>query len=144
MLCQQKNKWIIRIGWIGVVLALIPMHALTFGVFSKLSENMLHSIVGAFMAPSLLWVIINSLRERFSRQPYRRVMHALRRYVLLPCSAVGFVLLAITIPVLHFSEAYWVKKDTLLALSPDTISGDFEARVIKALDQQQKEDMGMK
>jgi hypothetical protein len=40
-------------------------------------------------------------------------------------------------------ETYWVKKDTLLALSPDAMAGGFEARVMKALDREQRQALGL-
>jgi len=95
------------------------------------------------MIPSLLWLLINGLRERFSRQPYRRVMHALRRTMLLPFSAASLVVLFCTILTLQSMESYWVKKDTLLALSPDAMTGGFEARVMKALDREQRQALGL-
>ena len=143
MMGQQKKNWSLGIGWLCVVLALIPMHALTFKVFTELSYDMLYTVIGCCMIPSLLWLLMNGLRERFSRQPYRRVMHALRRTMLLPCSAASLVVLFCTIFALQSMETYWVKKDTLLALSPDAMTGGFEARVMKALDHEQRQALGI-
>jgi hypothetical protein len=143
MMGHQKKNWSLVLGWLCVVLALIPMHALTFEIFTELSYDMLYIVIRCCMIPSLLWLIINGLRERFSRQPYRRVMHALRRTMLLPCSAASIVVLVCTIFALQSMETYWVKKDTLLALSPDAMTGGFEARVMKALDREQRQALGL-
>jgi hypothetical protein len=70
-------------------------------------------------------------------------MHALRRTMLLPCSAASIVVLVCTIFALQSMETYWVKKDTLLALSPDAMTGGFEARVMKALDREQRQALGL-
>ncbi len=143
MMGQQKKNWSLRLGWLCLILALIPMHAMTFPMFQDWSEEMLYTAIGFCTIPSLLWLIINGLRERFSHQPYRRVMHALRRTMLLPCSEASIVVLVCTIFALQSMETYWVKKDTLLALSPDAMAGGFEARVMKALDREQRQALGL-
>ena len=143
MMGQQKKNWSLRLGWLCLILALIPMHAMTFPMFQDWSEEMLYTAIGFCTIPSLLWLIINGLRERFSHQPYRRVMHALRRTMLLPCSAASIVVLVCTIFALQSMETYWVKKDTLLALSPDAMAGGFEARVMKALAREQRQALGL-
>lgn len=143
MMGQQKKSWSLVIGWLCLILALIPMHAMTLPMLQDWSEEMLYTAIGFCTIPSLLWLIINGLRERFSRQPYRRVMHALRRTMLLPCSAASIVVLVCTIFALQSMETYWVKKDTLLALSPDAMAGGFEARVMKALDREQRQALGL-
>lgn len=136
----SSRRWQLRLGWLAVGLILIPMHALVpmFELAnspgSSIDSVVIYSVVIGCTAPLVLWLIGNGLRGSFAREPYDRVMHALRRQVLVSSMAIACWALCLSCALWFFEERQWLDKDTFFVVHEDLrVMSSSEANAVKAM-----------
>ncbi len=143
MLSTSQSTWHLRIGWACVVIALVPMHFLPWMIEQK--WNRLYNYYNVlFFAPLVFWMLWNALRCLFMGSSYDRVMHGMRRQMMMTASMASVFALALLWVGLVAWENHWIQRDELMKVSVDLPTmWDYEAQVVKTMHQELLEMMGM-
>jgi hypothetical protein len=136
----SSRRWHLLLGWLAVGLILIPMHTLVpmfehaYTPGSSIDSVAICSYLIACTAPLVLWLIWNGLRGCFAREPYERVMHALRRQALVSSMVIACWALCLSCALWFFEERQWLEKDTFFEVHEDfRVMSSSEADVVKAM-----------
>lgn len=136
----SSRRWQQRLGWLAVGLILIPIHALVpmlelaNSAGSSIDSVVIYSLVIGCTAPLVLWLIGNGLRGFFARAPYDRVMHAVRRQVMVSSMVIACWTICLSCALLFFQEMQWLKKDTFFGVHEDLrVMSSCEANAVKAM-----------
>lgn len=139
-LSGSSRRWQLRLGWLAVGLILIPMHALVpmFELANSpgtsIDSVVIYSVVIGCTAPLVLWLIGNGLRGSFAREPYDRVMHALRRQALVSSMVIACWALCLSCALWFFEERQWLEKDAFFVVHEDLrVMSSSEANAVKAM-----------
>ncbi len=127
----KRKPWYSRLGWVAFFLLLLPLHLLPTILQATNSYVYAIGFMGACALPTILWLLWTLFEGFFTRGFYPAVMYSLRRRVVGACTLSGIIFLSVTCWALKQCESYWLKKDTVMAVSPEKPTFCYEAEITK-------------
>lgn len=132
----HDQRWYLRIGWTACGLLLVPLHALPWIIAKVTHETAIITLLAVIASPAVLWLLWTFVRGWFQRDFYKRVMHGLRRRMTAVPTLATILLMSIVFEGLTIAESYWLKRDEVLAISPELPVLRFEAEITKIAHQE--------
>lgn len=127
----QRQSRFQMIGWLSIVLLLLPIHGLSWLMHHVQNVSIFAVIAIISVSPSVFWLLWSLFKGWVVSDFHKQIMHGLRRRMVGFSTICTLFFTMLTFCGLSYCETYWIQKDSLLAISPAKPTLHFEAEITR-------------